>query len=163
MWTTSVLENFRWDNVLATAWVLHRLSQTSELPIEGWKGCLDDALFAMIHQAVDGKTWNGSPKTQRFRVEARVAAAVNRTQRIRGLSKRSREAAGLYLRSWVPRVEQWVTDLPPAEMDVGTASFIVDSMVAEGQLEEMGRIVLASEVESYASHAAPEHRIRDLE
>jgi len=144
LWLSGVLTTFAWDGALATAWILHRLSQTSNLPVDGWRACLDDALFAAIQQALDPQTWAGSTEAQRYRVEARIAAATSRARRIAGLSARSRDAARLYLGSWTERSEDWVGRLPSDEMDVGTAAFIIDGIVPGEQLRELGSRVLAS-------------------
>jgi hypothetical protein len=145
LWSSGVLRAFAWDGVFATAWVLHRLACTAEVPVAGWRHCLQEAMFVMIQHALEPQTWAGSTEAQRYRVEARVAAAVCRARRMSQLSARSREAARLYQGSWSARAANWVNQLPPEEMDVSTAAFLVWGLVSEEHLPDLGRAVLSSE------------------
>jgi hypothetical protein len=144
LWSTSALRAYSWDPLLATAWVLHRLAGTAGLQIEGWRYCLDDALARMIGLALAPQTWATVPEAERYRVEARVAAAAHRACEIGQFSNRSCEAAGLYLSSWKDRAVNWVNGLPTDEIDVGTAAFLVDALVPDSRLSELGRLVISS-------------------
>jgi len=145
LWTSSALRDFAWDHVFATAWVLHRLAPLADVGVEGWCQCLDDALLAMVQAALAPQTWAGATESQRHRVEARVAAAVARAQHIKQLSARSLEAARLYRGAWKARVEDWLNRLPPDQMDVGTAAFLLWGMVPEERFTDIGKAVLLTE------------------
>jgi len=144
LWSSGVLREFSWDRVCATAWVLHRLALTAEMPVEGWKACLDNAQFKMIEAARNPTTWLGSSEAQRYRIEARVVAAARRMSAINRISDRSREAALLYIGAWSARAENWVRHLNPDQLDLATATFLIWSLIPETQFAELGRVTLAS-------------------
>lgn len=144
LWSTSALRAYSWDHPLAAAWVIHRLAGTAELPIDGWRCCLDEALIGMIELALAPQTWANVPEAQRYRVEARIAAAARRARESGHFSSRSDEVAGLYLSSWKDRAAKWVDGLPADEIDVGTAAFLVDAFVPGDRLTELGRSVISS-------------------
>ncbi len=145
LWSGGSLHDFTWSEVAATGWVLHRLAVTADLPIKGWRRSLDDALLAMIKAAEDPQTWMGATNSQRCRVEARVAAAVRRAERISGLSRKATEAVDRYKGAWKVRAEAWLSQLPVEEMDVATATFLIWGLVPEKSFKELGRTVLRAE------------------
>jgi hypothetical protein len=97
----------------------------------------------MIEVASAPETWAGATEAHRYRVEARVAAAVCRARHISQLSARSIEAARLYEGAWKARAEDWVSRQPTEQIDVGTAAFLVWGLVPEERLNDLGRIVLS--------------------
>jgi transcriptional regulator with XRE-family HTH domain len=142
LWASTVLGEYAWDGLWVTAWVLLRLACTAEVPVDGWRDCLDGALLTMIQTAQQPRTWVGTGDAQRFRVEARVGAAVCRALRMELLSRESREAAILYAQAWAARVEGWAKRPRLQDMDVATAAFLVRTLVAEEGLVDLGRTVL---------------------
>lgn len=82
--------------------------------------------------------WAGVDETQRYRVEARVAAAIRRAQSINGLSQRSIDAASRYIGAWTGRAEAWARSLSSGEVDLATAAFLVWSLTPESDLGELG-------------------------
>ena len=155
LWSSSVFRDFAWDRVFTAAWVLHRLAQTANVAVDGWRQCLDDAAFVMIQQALDSQSWLGASEAQRHRVEARIAAAASRAQLIPGLSSRSVDSLQLYLGSWVERAKHWLARLPADELDVGTAAFLVDAMVPTERLRELGRRVRKAEESGNRAKSSP--------
>jgi hypothetical protein len=142
LWSSSVFKDFAWDNAFTAAWVLHRLASTWDVSVEGWEQCLDNATFAMTQKALEQQTWNGSSESQRYRVEARIAAAATRMLRMPRLSARSREASELYLGAWLVRTRVWLDRLPAEQIDVATAAFLVFAMVPEENLTTLGSKIL---------------------
>lgn len=145
LWSSGVLAEFAWDRVHATAWTLHRLLHTADAPVDGWRNCLDEALFMMLQQARNDGTWVGSPRDQRHRVEARIAAAAHRCKAQEWVSGRTRDTADLYLRVWRPSAEKWVRALDLArQMDIATAAFLIGGMVPPAGLADFGRSTVAT-------------------
>jgi len=147
LWPSGVLGEFAWDGLWATAWVLHRLVPTADVVFGRWTACVDDALFRLVQVALSQRTWAGSTEDQRYRVEARVAAAVRRAHimKTKALSSRSQDAARLYTGAWQARADHWVNQLSPGQMDVGTAAFLVWGLVPVERLAELGRLMLLRE------------------
>src|SRR5581483_8305717 len=90
LWQSGVLNSFTWDYLWATACVLHRLLPMAESD-ELWRATLDRALLAMVRRSRSPSTWLGYSEVQRYRVEARVGAAVARALRCDWLTSESRE------------------------------------------------------------------------
>jgi len=145
LWSTGVLSSFGWDKILASAWVLHRLAQTADIEVAGWKGCLDRALLSIVRKASTTETWDNSSESQRQRVEARIAASVERGSRIKGLSLATSEASDLFLAAWKTKAVRWVTQLPPEELDVATAAFLLEGLTTTGQLQGLAELIVRSD------------------
>lgn len=145
LWSSSVFADFGWDHVFTAAWVLHRLASTWDSGSEDWQRCLDDATFAMTCRVLDQETWNGTSESQRYRVEARIAAAATRMLRLRGLSVRSKEACELYLGAWRVRTTDWLNKIALEQIDVATAAFLVFALIPGHTLAQLGRDILQAE------------------
>jgi transcriptional regulator with XRE-family HTH domain len=145
LWTSPILDQYAWDGLWVTAWLLHRLALIGGVHVPGWQECLEDAFSQMIEVARAPRTWTSSDDAQRFRVETRVGAAVAKILLSERLSKRSREAALIYAQSWKARAEGWAKRQRLQEMDVATAAFLVWGLAAESDFERLGRVVLEHE------------------
>lgn len=142
LWSSTVFEKFEWDGPFTTAWVLHRLLQTSKTKVNRWSQCLDDAVFLMIRKAAQSDTWSTSSPAQRIRIEARIAAAAARARSLPGLSPRSSDAIETYLGAWKRGAEEWVSGQPLEEIDVATATFMLWGLVSERGLSKFARDLL---------------------
>lgn len=143
LWSTGVVTE-PWDSVIATAWVLHRLSATSEATIVGWRGCLEESLYALVQQALDLKTWRESTEAQRYRIEARIAASVFRAKEIPNISLRAQDASRLYLGGWSERLARWIEMTADADLDVATVTFALESIISQSQLKDAVEELLRS-------------------
>jgi hypothetical protein len=154
LWTSGALSDFRWDRAFTSAWVLHRLACTSELQVDQWNQCLDNATFEIIKQALDPGTWRESTEEQRYRVESRIAAAASRMRQVFALSAQSGGVADAYLGSWKTRARHWAARLPQKQWDVGTAAFLLNSLVTVAELPSLAEAVLKAESRSRLPRAA---------
>ena len=145
LWTSPILNNYAWDGLWVTAWVIHRLAPIDDEHVPGWRECVEEALVEMIKVARAPQTWSLSEEAQRYRVEARVGAAVSRMLQSGRLSEQSSKPARAYARSWKTRAEDWAKRQRTQEMDVATAAFIVWGLAAESDFSRLGQLVLASE------------------
>lgn len=136
LWESRVLKEYRWDGVLGTAWVLHRLSEIAGSSAS-WRAVVEASLKAMVERALDPATWAGIARDQRNRVEARIAAGAARAARA-PLSDQSCRLARTYVGGWRANAERWVTALPNEELDLATALFALDGMLSLTELKAMG-------------------------
>lgn len=134
LWRSGVLPEFAWDDVVTTAWVLHRLGLIEDAHIPEWSRCVDQAASAMTSKAFQESTWIGSTDLQRFRVEARVAAAISRLLTADSLILDARELMQLYIFEWRRRSLEVAAGLAENEWDVATLTFVMESLFSTEQL-----------------------------
>lgn len=143
LWSTGVFDDEPWDCAVATAWILQRMIPAPAELRTKWKTCVNTATIEMMSLVESPSTWRGTTEAQRFRIEARVAAALRRVADSNFLSGVGRERVGRYLGSWTSRALGRLRDLPRAELDVSTAAFAIWGLVDENDLEALGKSILA--------------------
>lgn len=144
LWASGVL-NDSWDDLLTTAWVLHRLSPMPTASVLNWGPCVDHALEILLERSMEANCWIGSNADQRNRVEARIAAAVARTAANHELAKSTVNLVNAYMRDWRRRANNWATNLSNASLDLATAVFLLEGLYAHGELvDHANRILVAS-------------------
>ncbi len=136
LWESGVLHMYPWDDVVSTAWVLHRLVPIEGIKATSWDESLSDAAFRIITKASNHSTWLGSSALQRFMVEARVAAAVNRmveTGRFRGDFI---DLGRAFLNDWRRRARVFTAKIPDKDLDVSTVTFVLEGLYKTRKLRE---------------------------
>ncbi len=142
VWECGVFENEPWDWAIATAWVIRLLAPNADHAHAKWIECLSDALGELVHVASSKRHTLGNAPTQRFRVEARMAAATSVALRALPLDAVKRANATEYLAHWRNRAYKALGDPDSGPMDLATALFLVDSLVESDKLGLFARRVL---------------------
>jgi len=141
LWSSGVLKEFTWDDIVTTAWVIHRLSPAEGISVPGWHECLSHATSRMASKTVNTDTWNGTSEIQRFRVEARVAASISVVLSCKLLDSASRDLSEIYLNDWRIRSLSYASILHDDEMDVATATFVLQALVSRKGIRELAEEV----------------------
>jgi hypothetical protein len=136
LWKSGVLHEYPWDDVVTTAWVLHRLAPVGGITTPHWKDGLLRASLSMISKVANPATWRGSSELQRFRAEARVAASVAAVLATGICDSNGRESLQIYLSDWRRRARTCVQNIPDADWDVGTASFVLQALFSTIEMRE---------------------------
>lgn len=136
LWQSGVLKQYVWDDIVTTAWVLHRLAPIRGIPSPGWCDGLARAASSMIIKASNPTTWKGTAELQRFRAEARVAAAVSIVLETTLLDAQPAESLAIYLSDWRRRAVEFASKIPDDGWDVATAVFALESLFSTSQMRE---------------------------
>ena len=145
LWSTGVLRDRPWDQLIATAWVVQRMLQPSRRMSRRWAECTERAMIGMIRLVETTETWAGTSTAQRFRIEARVAGAVRRIASADQLSRGARALAHRYLGSWTLGLRPSLEALSESELDIGTAAFAAWGMAEPAELLRLGAGVVAED------------------
>jgi hypothetical protein len=137
LWHSGVLKT-SWDGIWATSWILHRLSPISNGAVQGWTNCLGSACDQMIRKTLEPQLLEDSPNLQRFRVEARVAAAITVAVRSLKLSTLTSVMIEDYLKDWKRRTLYVLNTLPDNEMDLATSLFLIEALIEREELTFWG-------------------------
>lgn len=147
LWTSGALADV-WEPSVATAWVLHRLVQTADSPVPGWRRCLEEAGRTVIQGVVGGggagDALRAADAQTRQRVQARIAAGIHRLLRLNASNHELAREGKSYLAGWRDEVLRWAGTVNAADLDVATAAFIVDALAEEGDLAKWGRMVMGA-------------------
>jgi hypothetical protein len=143
LWASGVLTEFSWDDLLTTAWVLHRLSPIPSTSVLNWGPCIDHALEILMERSMEANCWIGSNADQRNRVEARIAAAVAKTAANHKLVKSTVNLVNAYMRDWRRRANNWAANLSDASLDLATAVFLLEGLYDYGELVDHANRILA--------------------
>lgn len=136
MWQSGVINEFVWDDVVTTAWMLHRLAGIKDVSIPDWSRCVDRAASAMTLKAVQEQTWKGTPELQRFYVEARVAAAIAKLLSTDSVASDPPGLREIYLSKWRQQVFRLAPDVADERWDVATAAFVLEALFSTKQLRD---------------------------
>lgn len=136
LWESGVLEDQEWDDVLSTAWVLHRLMPIKGINNPGWNVSLADIAALMISKVANPGTWKATGELQRFRAEARVAASACVALKAGFLSAHTAEAMEIYLSDWRRRTALLVLKINENDWDVATAVFVLEALFSTSQMQE---------------------------
>lgn len=136
LWQSGVLEDYDWDDILTTAWVLHRLAPIKGISTHGWNDCLTRIATSMITKVAKPETWKASGELQRFRIEARVAAATDATLKACFIGVQVTESLEIYLSDWRRRAKAFSSKLSDDDWDVATAVFVLESLFSMSQMKE---------------------------
>lgn len=136
MWQSGVINEFIWDDVVTTAWMLHRLAGIKDTSIPDLGQCMDRAASAMVTKAVQELTWKGTPDIQRFYVEARVAAAIAKLLSTDSVAPNARDLMGIYLSKWRQRTLKLAPEVSDECWDVATAAFVMEALFSTEQLRD---------------------------
>ena len=133
MWASGVF-SYSWDTPWTTSWLLHRLGSIWEQTPERWRGALAEALRVVVQRASSESLWQSIEDSQRFRVEARLAAAVARGLRCMAMSVETRELASLYLEGWKARTAVNLRPNAGFERGLDTVSLLIDALFEPAEL-----------------------------
>lgn len=117
-----------WDRCFATAWVLRRMVPIQEGFPSSWKSSVSIAVERLLCDAVDEAIWASTNRDQRFRVEARIAAALTVCSRQLNLNPLLSERVRIYLADWKHRAKAML-ELPEFALELSTALFLIDSLI----------------------------------
>lgn len=143
LWSSGVLTEYPWDDLLTTAWVVHRLAPLHQVYRPMWVAGLRLALHNMVRRTMDPGFWTTNDVLQRNRVEARIAAATSKAKKLIELDEQERGLADLYLSGWKTQASAWVKSTQDAALDVGTVAFLLQGLLDEFELVERARIISA--------------------
>jgi len=141
MWASGVLQEFRWDDVVSTAWVLHRIVKVN-VQMAGWRDCIVRATRNLVERAGNPHYWTGTPQLQQFRVETRVAAACALFVEADTFPKEVRERTTLYLNNWRRRAFPLACNLSDDDWDVSTALFYLQGYESHQELRRLSSQVI---------------------
>ncbi|MFZ1547246.1 MAG: hypothetical protein WAT12_09120 [Candidatus Nitrotoga sp.] len=127
MWQSGVINEFIWDDVVTTAWMLHRLAAIKDASNPELSQCMDRAASAIIAKSVQEQTWKGTPKLQRFYIAARVAAAIAKLLSTDSVGQNARELMEIYLSNWRQRSLKLVPEVTDERWDVATVTFALEA------------------------------------
>lgn len=140
------LDEYSWNDLVGTAWVLHRVSSAASVSADGWTDCLESALRSMLARVVEPGTWRETELNQRMRVEARVGAATAAMLRVPNLGEGITDLCTLYLRNWRTRAANWIASLKEEEWDISTVAFLLDALYSRRELRKItedNRLIVA--------------------
>jgi hypothetical protein len=141
LWSTGVFRDRPWDRIIATGWVLHRLSAFPEDLPQNVHSYLHKATDSLVRLATSSQTWAGIPEAQRFRLESRAAGAVGRIARANLLPEHLLEASQRYLSAWNAALPSLFNRLRPEDVDVSTATFAVWACSSVAEMRKAGRSI----------------------
>lgn len=136
LWKSGVLRDYVWDDVVTTAWVLHRLAPVKGVTTPNWNNGLARASFSMVSKVANPATWRGCSEIQRFRVEARVAGSASVVLAAGLLDSNGSEPLQIYLSDWRRRAGALAAKLPDADWDVATAAFVLQAMLSTNEMQQ---------------------------
>lgn len=136
MWQSGVINEFIWDDVVTTAWMLHRLAGIKDASIPELSQCMDQAASAMVAKAVQEQTWKGTPDIQQFYIEARVAAAIVKLTSTDLVASNARDLKEVYLSNWRKRTLKLAPEVTDERWDVATAAFVMEALFSTEQLRD---------------------------
>ncbi len=131
LWVSGVMKEYSWDDIVSTAWVLHRIANIN-ISISGWDECIVSAAHTMITRARLQEQWIHTPDIQRFRVESRIAAATVKILKLNFLPYDIEEHLNLYLNNWKRKTASFLRGLPDSELDLSTVLFCLEGLFLEG-------------------------------
>jgi hypothetical protein len=134
MWKSGVLSEYVWDDVVTTAWILHRLAPIKGIAAQSWDDGVSQASLNMVSKVGDPATWRGCPDVQRFRAESRVAASVSSVLATRRSASSDLESLRIYLSDWRRRVQVLAEKIPDPDLDVGTAAFVLRGLYSTNEM-----------------------------
>jgi hypothetical protein len=143
VWSTGLFQDHSWDTAVGTAWVLHRPLSPPRKLADQWRRCREVAIARTIQLVERRETWLGISDALRFRIEARVAAAIGRTTSCRNWSVTAAEQTARYMGAWAIRSRTTLRRLDEADIDLGTAAFVLWSLWDIDDLVPLGRSILA--------------------
>jgi hypothetical protein len=141
LWSTGVFRDRAWDCAVATAWVLHRMLPVPRALQDEWQSCVRLAVSELVRLCEESATWIGVSDELRFRIEARVAAALRRTLTSQLLTDSGPGTARRFLGAWSLRAEELLGEFDERQIDVGTAAFAVWAMAEPAEIERLGRSI----------------------
>jgi hypothetical protein len=138
-WSTGIFAGTSWDHVWSTAYLLPRLLG-SQIPIfPEWSQAMSDAGTALLHGAYMA---DYTDVLLRFRVEARIAAALTRVLQARLLSTFNKDSAESWLHEWEHRFLDTLKELPTKECDLATTTFASRALLKDMNYRKVGDSVL---------------------
>lgn len=137
LWTSGVLSDYPWDDLVTTAWVIRRLAPLENIRINGWVKCISNATESMIFKTSKPQTWNSSDQLQRFRVETRVSAAVSKTLESGLVNNEIAERLEIYLSNWRNKSLKFAVTISKEQWDVATAVLFLEAVHSDKELKKM--------------------------
>ncbi len=141
VWTSRLFGGALWEPLWATAWVLRRLTPINSIHSSNYAHHASQAMQRLIQCASNPATWEGTPEDQRFRVEARVASAVAVGMKKLATEDATRDQANTYMFVWRRRANRLIGKMKDQEIDLATALFLLDSLVDQKKLNQIGQRV----------------------
>lgn len=141
LWRSEIVDA-AWDELWATAWIVMRLAGIRAIGVPGWGECIAKATVQAIERASAANTWSGADILQRFRVEARVGAAISAAMKSDCLGRGAHERAEIYQAAWRARSMRVGLQMAPEEWDLATALFFLLGYLTPGEMRTIANRVL---------------------
>lgn len=135
LWSGGFLEE-RWDDIVATAWVLYRLTRHISMAPPGWNEVAETAMISMLTKATHEDTWRSTDDIRRFRAESRVAAAVSFSLDRLDLADSNRERAQSFLRVFSKQSISRLSKFPLTPCDIATAGFLLIALERKNYIRQ---------------------------
>jgi len=139
-WSTGIFAGSGWDHIWSTAYLLPRLLSKQIPSCSEWKQTLSQAAEALLRGA---QTADYIDARLRFRVEARIAAALTRVIEEGLLPALKQDSAQSWLHQWELRFLDALRELPAKECDLATTTFACRALLKDMNYRKTGDKVLA--------------------
>jgi hypothetical protein len=139
-WSTGIFAGTSWDHVWSTAYLLPRLLDSQIPTFPEWTQAMSAAGAALLRGAYMA---DYTDVHLRFRVEARIAAALTRVLQARLLSPLNQDSAESWLHEWERRYLEALKKLPAKECDLATTTFASRALLKGMDYRKVGDNILA--------------------
>lgn len=144
LWPTGVLSG-KCDKLIGTSLVLRGMSLAGNCTEADWVRGAGESIAQLVSLVFEDSTWEGILDEQRFRIEARIAAALNRCKPNWIESSGAKEEVGEYLKEWQGRAEKLIDMMDEEQWDLSTVTFLLDSLYSYDKLKLIATDILMQE------------------
>ena len=147
LWESGVLKEFKWDDLVTTAWMLRRL-----LPLkledfnDDWVPQINVMINSLVRKSTDEAIWSMHDDIQRFRVEARIASAIYEGIIGSYIDPTLYEFSTSYLNDWKRKTTHIMQTINFSDFDLGTALFIYKPLIGYDKIKKIRDKVISSKV-----------------
>lgn len=131
LWESGVLKKeYPWDAVVTTAWMLRRLLPLNlERFSSEWNNKINLIIQSLINTCTKDNIWIKSDPLQKFRVESRIAAAINEAINHNYCIEILLELASSYILDWKSRTRKVMESISFDNFDLSTALFLAKPLI----------------------------------
>ncbi len=136
LWRTSLFEDYPWNSIFTSSWILRRLSPLKEIDSILKNKVFVPAINSMVRLMRQKSPWEKTEQLQKFRVEARAASAISTVLRSLTLDSFLEETLGLFLNDWKKRSTKILNNISEDNLDLATTLFLIDSFLDPNDIQD---------------------------
>lgn len=146
-WNSGVLDQYPWDSLFATSWILRRLVPLNLGSLYGdeWNALLNNSANMLLTKVADPGTFIGTTEIQKFRIEAKVASALIKILELNAIENLTRIQVEAYIENWKTKSTIIINKLKFEEYDLSTCIALADVFIETNEYPELQEEIIRLE------------------